>query len=249
MRNLPIARSLRLALIALTVVLAVIAALGISSLYGARQSYENTLQASSSLSTAAANLAAAGIAEEEVLRDARGPAARSERLKAQSDYQTDAAAARRLAASDFESARLVGAEIAAQARARALAARGRFAVADAPGGPLAQARALASRIQARQRDRQSAARSKARSDSRRALVLVIAAGGLALLAALLLIAAIVGGLRRPLRDLVAATSDLAAGGLDRRVRPAGPRELTELGLAFNAMAEGLAVAPCIQLAG
>jgi hypothetical protein len=53
-RCLPIARSLRLALVGLTVILAVIAALGIASLYGARQSHENTLQASSSLSSASA---------------------------------------------------------------------------------------------------------------------------------------------------------------------------------------------------
>ncbi len=241
-RNVPIARSLRFALIALTLVLAAVAALGIASLYNARQSYENTLVSSSSLSTAAANLAATGIAEEEVLRDASGPGAAAERIKAQRDFTLDASATRRLAAEDAVSARLVAAEITAQARARALAARGRFSVADTPGGPLAQARALATKIQLRQRSIENAARNKARSRSRRALVLVIVAGGLALLAALLLIAAIVASLRRPLADLVQATSDLAAGKLERRVKPAGPRELVELGGAFNAMAEGLAAA-------
>ncbi len=240
MKNVPIARSLRLALVALTLVLAAIAALGIASLYGARQSYENTLVSASSLSTAAANLEAAGIAEEEVLRDARGPAALGERLKAQADYGTDAAAARRLAASDPISARLVDAQIAAQSHARALATKGQFSIADASGGPLAQTRALAAKIQVRQHNRETAARNKARSDSRRALILVIAAGCLALLAALLVIAAIVGRLRRPLQDLVEATSDLASGRLDRRVTPAGPSELVELGAAFNAMADGLA---------
>ena len=127
-------------------------------------------------------------------------------------------------------------------RARALATGERFAAVDAPGGPLARARVLATRIQARQRNRQAAARTKARSDSRRALVLMIAAGGLALVAALLLITAIVAGLRRPLAELVAATRELAAGRLGRRVRPAGPRELRELGSAFNAMAERLRAA-------
>lgn len=240
MKKLPIAPSLRLALVALTIVLAVIAALGISSLYTARKSYENTLATTSSLSTAAANLAAAGIAEEEVLRDARGGAALSERLRAQSDYRAAAAAATRLASSDYTSARLVAAEIAAQSRARTLATHGHFAVADASGGPLAQAGALATKVQLRQRTRQAVARSKARSDSRRALVLLIVAGGLALVAALLAIAAMVGSMRRPLQDLVQATSDLASGRLDRRVRPAGPRELVELGTAFNAMAQALA---------
>ena len=54
------ARSLRLALIALAIALAAIAAFAVSSVYRSRQSYENTLVSSSSLSTAAANLAAAG---------------------------------------------------------------------------------------------------------------------------------------------------------------------------------------------
>ncbi len=239
---MPIARSLRLALVALTLVLAAVAALGIASLYNARQSYENTLVSSSSLSTAAANLAAAGIAEEEVLRDASGPAAAGERLKAQRDFTLDARATRRLAGHDAASARLVAEQIAAQSRARTLAARGHFSVADAPGGPLARARALATKIQLRQRSIETAARNQARARSRRALVLVIVAGGLALVAALLLIAAIVSSLRRPLADLVQATSDLAASKLERRVKPAGPRELVELGGAFNAMAQRLAAA-------
>jgi two-component system phosphate regulon sensor histidine kinase PhoR len=241
-KNLPIARSLRLALVALTVVLAVIAALGIWGLYSARESYENALSSSSSLAIATANLAAAGTVEDAVLRDARGPAALGERLRARADYRAAAAAATRLAARDPLSARLIAAEVAAQSRARALATQGRFSVADAPPGPLGRARAIAKQVQLRQQNRQAAARRKARSDSRRDLVLVIAAGGLALLAALLLIAAIVSGLRRSLQDLVRATGDLASGRLDRRVRPAGPRELVELGSAFNAMAQALASA-------
>jgi hypothetical protein len=61
MSRLSIGRFLRVALVGLTLVLAAIAALGVSSLYSARQKYENTLVQSSSLSTAAANLAANGI--------------------------------------------------------------------------------------------------------------------------------------------------------------------------------------------
>ncbi len=242
MRHLPIARSLRLALVALTVVLAVIAALGISSLYAARQHYEDILISSSSLSTAAANLSSAGIVEEEVLRDASGSAAASERARAQATYQANATIATHLAAGDPQSQRLVAAEIAAQSRARALAKGGRFAVANTPNGPLAETRALATRIQDRQRSRQTAARDNARSDSRRALILIVVAGVLALIAALALIAVIVRGLRRPLHELVAATSDLAGGKLDRRVGPSGPSELVELGSAFNSMAERLAQA-------
>ncbi len=242
MRHQPIARSLRLALITLTLVLALVAALGISSLYASRQSYENTLINTASLSTAAANLAAAGIAEEEVLRDASGPTAASERAQARATYDSDAAIVTRLSAGDPPSVRLLAAQIAAQSQVRSLAARGQFSVADRPGGPLARVRELAGALQNRQRVRQTAAREKARTDSRRALILIIVAGVLALLAALALIAAIVRGLRRPLQELVAATSDLAAGRLDRRVEPSGPRELEELGAAFNTMADGLAVA-------
>ena len=60
MQRLSIARSLRLALVALTVALAVVAALGIASLYNSRQRYENRLEQTSSLATAAANLAERG---------------------------------------------------------------------------------------------------------------------------------------------------------------------------------------------
>ncbi len=100
MQRLSIARSLRVALVGLTLVLAVIAALGVSSLYSARQTYENTLVHSSSLATAAANLAAAGIAEEEVLRDARGPGAAGERARAAAAYANAADIATNLARSD-----------------------------------------------------------------------------------------------------------------------------------------------------
>ena len=92
----------------------------------------------------------------------------------------------------------------------------------------------------RQRARQQAARSHARADSRRALLLVVIAGGLALLGALALVTALVSSMRRPLDALVEATRDLAAGELDRRVDPAGPRELQDLGTAFNAMGSELA---------
>ncbi|HWE33655.1 MAG TPA: ATP-binding protein [Solirubrobacteraceae bacterium] len=242
MQRLSIARSLRVALVGLTLVLAVIAALGVASLYSARQTYENVLVRSSSLATAAANLAAAGIAEEEVLRDARGANARVERLQATAAYVNAADGATNLARSDPQSARLIAAEIAAQARARALFASSRQTQATALSGPLARARALAVQVQARQSQRQAAARSKARSDTRRAVIIVIVAGVLALLGALALITVLVGAMRRPLDALVAATGALAAGQLDERVTPAGPRELQELGKAFNAMGEDLSSA-------
>src|SRR5205807_9603360 len=125
-------------------------------------------------------------------------------------------------------------QIAAETRTRGLASSGHFPLAVA--GPLAAARAVGDRLQARQRDRQSAARSKARSESRRAVVLVAVAGLLALVGALVLITLLVRSMRRPLDELVQATRGLAGGSLEERVRPSGPRELQELGASFNAMA-------------
>jgi two-component system phosphate regulon sensor histidine kinase PhoR len=240
MGRLSIARSLRLALIGLTVVLAVVAALGVSSLYNARQQYEDTLAETSELSIAAANLVATGIAEGEVLRDAQGPTAASARRQVASAYGSAAASALSLARGDPISLSLVRKQIVTEAQARRLATSGRVADAIAIVGPLARARQLAARLQARQHVRQAAARAKARSDSRRAIILVAVAGLLALLGALALIAALVSAMRRPLDELVNATRGLAAGELERRVQPSGPRELQDLGAAFNAMGNELA---------
>ncbi|MDP9385170.1 MAG: ATP-binding protein, partial [Actinomycetota bacterium] len=54
-----------------------------------------------------------------------------------------------------------------------------------------------------------------------------------------LASALIGGLRRPLDDLLGATGRLAAGDLDARVKPAGPVELRDLASSFNAMAGDL----------
>jgi signal transduction histidine kinase/HAMP domain-containing protein len=242
MQRLSIARSLRLALISLTLVLAVVAAVGVAGLYRARQHYEDMLIESSSLATAAANLAAAGVTEEEVLRDARGPAADAARRQAATAYHSAAAAATALARSDPVSRRLVRRQIAAESQARGLAVSGQLSAAAAAGGPMTRARALAAELQARQAIRQKQARSKSRSDSRRAIVVIVVAGVLALVAALALITALVSSMRKPLDALVEATRRLAAGELDRRVQPAGPSELRDLGTAFNAMGEDLAEA-------
>jgi signal transduction histidine kinase/ActR/RegA family two-component response regulator len=227
MQRLSIARSLRLALVGLTVALALVAAAGVASLYNSRQRYEDKLIESSSLSTAAANLASAGIAEEEVLRDARGPGATAAKRQAQDAYDAAARTTTSLASADPETRQLAAEQIAAQTEVRALAGNGQSSLATAPAGPLARARTLANQLQARQLAREAAARSRARSDSRRAIVLVAVAGLLALIGALTLIAALVRGMRRPLDDLVQAT------------RALGPRELQELGTAFNAMANDL----------
>ncbi len=169
MQRFSIARSLRLALLALTLVLSLVAALGVANLYHARQRYENQLEQSSSLATAAANLASAGILEAEVLRDARGFTAASARRQAASAYRAAAGVASSLARSDRASAQLVREQLAAEALARDLAAHARFTAAAKPGGPLDRARSLLASLQARQQTRQSAARATAQSDSRRAI--------------------------------------------------------------------------------
>ena len=193
MQRLSIARSLRLALVGLAIALAVVAALGVASLYRARQGYESTLSSSSGLAVAAANLQSAAIAEQEVLRDVRGPAATRARQQAASAYRAAAASATALARADPASRRLVEAQIAA--------------------GPTLTAGRLAAGVQSRQRARQAAARSRARSDSRRAVLLVVIAGVLALIGALALISSLVRGMRRPLDELVHATRGLASGEL------------------------------------
>jgi signal transduction histidine kinase/DNA-binding response OmpR family regulator len=68
---------------------------------------------------------------------------------------------------------------------------------------------------------------------------VLIAGGLAVLAVAALIGTLVTRMRRPLDELLGATRRLSSGQLERRVQPAGPRELRDLGDAFNTMAEEL----------
>ena len=240
MQHLYIARSLRLALVAMTLALGLVAALGIASLYNARQRYETRLTNTSSLATAGANLASAGIAEEEVLRDARGPSAAAARRQVAAAFNRAAATAASLARSDPTSHRLVQQQVAAERTARTLAVRGSFSTA--LSGPLAQARRLAAELQARQAALQNQARRQARADSGRALLLVIVAVVLALGGALALVTVVVRAMRRPLDDLVQATHSLAEGKLEQRVEPSGPRELQDLAGAFNAMGEDLATA-------
>src|ERR1700761_4712330 len=82
MGRFSIARSLRLALIGLAIALASVAAVGIASLYSARQRYENVLARSSDLGTAVANLTSAGVVQVQILHDASGPLAGAARTQA-----------------------------------------------------------------------------------------------------------------------------------------------------------------------
>jgi signal transduction histidine kinase/HAMP domain-containing protein len=242
MSRFSIARSLRFALVGLAVVLAIVAAAGIASLYSARQHYEDVLVSSSDLATAVANLTSAGVVQTEIQRDARGPGAPPARQAAAAAFDRAAQSATSLAASDPPSARLVTEQITLERQAVAVAAGRRAATGAGSGGPLAQAGAVADRLQSRQRARQAQASHDDRTQSRTAIIVVVVAGALALMAALALIAVLVRSMREPLDELVGATGELASGRLERRVEPSGPRELRELGLAFNAMADDLSKA-------
>jgi signal transduction histidine kinase/HAMP domain-containing protein len=242
MGRFSIARSLRLALIGLAIALASVAAAGIASLYSARQSYENVLARSSDLGTAVANLTSAGVVQVEIVHDATGPLAGAARAQAAQAFARAAAAATALAASDPVSARLVARQITLQKLAVGQAKLGRLRSASAGGATLARAAAVADQLRVRQRQRQNQASDRDRSRSRDAITVAIVAGVLALIAALILIAGLVRSMRRPLDELVDASGKLASGRLEQRVHPAGPRELRELGLAFNAMADDLSEA-------
>jgi signal transduction histidine kinase/ActR/RegA family two-component response regulator len=216
MRRLSLARSFQIALLSLTLALAVIAALGIAALYDARQRYENRLAATYELQTAGARLLAAGVVAEVARRASNTPAAADQRRQAEAAAAAAGDELRRLARGDSASARLVESALAS-----------------------GDVRALAPALDARQRARRAAARDRAGADTRRAVLTISIAGGLALLAALVLATLLIGVLRRPLDQLVHATRRVAGGDLEPRLDPDGPRELRELGESFNAMATDL----------
>jgi signal transduction histidine kinase/DNA-binding response OmpR family regulator/HAMP domain-containing protein len=225
--RLTIARSLRLALLGLTIVLAAVAAGGVAFLYNTRQDYEDRLAEAYQLQTAASRLLAAAIVEEATLRTANGAGGKAQRAAARHAFEVTLADSRRLAHKDPQSARLLEDAARSQERARS--------------NPRADAEPLSGRqsivaLAARQRARLSDARDKAADDSRTAVIAAGAGGVLALIAALMLVAAMVGAVRRPLERLVGAARRLAAGDASVRVSEDGPGELRTLAGAFNAMA-------------
>src|SRR4051812_8258847 len=236
--RIPMGSAIRLALVGMTLVFAVIAAVAIGNLYESRQTYEDQLGQAYALEASSARLLAAGVVEEVALRQ-RGRNAAALRRGAAAAFDGEAAHALDLARSDRRSVRLVRSLARAQHRARRLAGRG--------GGrrvraAIAAARRASADLAARQAGRRRAARDEAGDDSRAALITAAVAGGLALLAVLLVVGGLIGSIRRPLDDLVRATRRLAGGALGERVEPAGPQELSALGESFNSMAEGLSSA-------
>jgi signal transduction histidine kinase/DNA-binding response OmpR family regulator/HAMP domain-containing protein len=241
-RRLSLAPTLTLALVGLTLVLALIAGVGIGSIYSARQSYENSLARAYELEASSSRLLAAGVIEEAAFRrrDRGAPAARREARRA-FDFQAGQAAA--LARGDAASRRLVGARLAAERRARRLSAalrkRRSRSVESRLRAAITGGREITTRLSDRQSGRRADAREVARHDTRSAILVAAAAGLLALAGALALILALIGSIRRPLDSLVSATKKLAGGELSERVEPSGPQELRELDAAFNTMADRL----------
>jgi signal transduction histidine kinase/ActR/RegA family two-component response regulator len=237
--HLSIARSLRFALITLTIVLAAVAAGGVTSLYRSRETYERELVRTSAVATAEANLISAGISEAEVLRDARGPGAPSARGRARKAFDAAATGALRLGRADARTGALLRSQIAAEHRLRRQAAHGSLPLA---GTAFTDVRTVGNAIQDRQLQLEDAASADARAGSHMAIAIVIGAAALGLCAALVLIGLLIHSMRDPLDELVAATRELAGGALTRRVRPAGPRELRALAASFNTMADELSEA-------
>ncbi len=227
MRRLSIARSLQLALLGLTVALTAIAAVGVASLYGGRQTYEDRLAEGLQLQASAGRLLAGGVVEEATLRLRRGPDGLTERRRARAAYRAAYQEALRLAEGDRASTEAI---LAAAAGQQQLRERPTSTTA-----PLA-ARAPLAQLSARQTARIEEARDDARAQTRRSTIAIITGGGLAFLVALVLIAALVAAVRRPLDDLVGASARLAGGDDDARVSEDGPDELRALARSFNSMA-------------
>jgi signal transduction histidine kinase/DNA-binding response OmpR family regulator/HAMP domain-containing protein len=238
-----IARTLQLALLGLTVALALIGAIGISALYDARQQYEDQLAASSALEIAATNLLTATVALESNLARSPSPAAAGFVSSAARAFDTSAERVLRLAAADARSRRLAVAVLPARRDAQALAEEPTVAAARRRmASDLAAVRDTIAQLIARQPARREQARATAASHSRTALVAIVAGAGLALVCVIAFLTLLIRTMRQPLDELVAATRRMAAGDLAVRVQAAGPTELELLGTSFNKMGEDLAAA-------
>src|SRR3954469_23513715 len=121
--RIPMGSAIRLALIGMTLVFAVIAAVAIGNLYESRQTYEDQLGRAYALEASSARLLAAGVVEEVALRQ-RGRNAARLRRGAASAFDGEARRPLARARSDPRSARLVRRLTTAQHRARRAAARG-----------------------------------------------------------------------------------------------------------------------------
>ncbi|HEV7882459.1 MAG TPA: ATP-binding protein [Solirubrobacteraceae bacterium] len=238
-----IARTLRIALLGLTIVLAIIGAVGIAALYDARQQYEDQLSEASSLEVASANLLAATVALEANLTRPRSRTSAGFVARAAGGLQRTAALVSRLAAKDGPSTNLAAPIAPALRDARALAAHPTDGATRARArGDLGAVRRAVALLAERQRGRRQAARDRAASRSRTAIMAIGVSAGLALIGVLAFLTLLIRTMHRPLDDLVTATRRMASGDLNVRVRAAGPTELEALGTAFNTMGRDLAEA-------
>lgn len=238
-----IARTLRLALVGLTVVLAVIGAIGIAALYDARQTYEDELVAASALEVSAANLLATTVALEANLARPRNRRAARFVQSAARSFGDGAARVDRLAAGDAESGALAARIQPAREDAARLAEHPTIDATRASADRhLPAVRDAVERLAARQQARRADARDAAASRSRTSLIAIVLGAGLALVGVLAFLTLLIREMRRPLDDLVHATRRLSSGDLQARVQPAGPKEIEALGIAFNQMGDDLATA-------
>jgi signal transduction histidine kinase len=236
-----IARILRLSLLGLTIVLAIIGAIGIAALYDARQAYEDELAAASALEVAAANLLASTVALEANLARTRTRRAARFVQRAARSFEHHAARVERLSRDDADSRALADGAGPARRDAAALAAHATPAVARASAmRNLPAVRVAVLHLAARQQARREDARDTARRRSRMALIAIVLGTGLALVGVLGILTLLIRTMRRPLDDLVAATRRMSSGDLTVRVEASGPQELQALGIAFNAMGADLA---------
>jgi signal transduction histidine kinase/DNA-binding response OmpR family regulator/HAMP domain-containing protein len=242
-RGRSIARTLRVALLGLTVGLAVIGAIAIAALYDARQQYENRVVETSALEVAAANLLTAAVALEANLARPREPESTPFVARAARELDRDGGLVRRLAHDDAPSRELVRRISPARRTARVLARSPLQRSARASAArDLPDLRRAVRGLAARQGVRRESARARATHRGHFALVAIGLGTGLALVAVLALLALLIRAMRRPLDALVDATRRMAAGDLAVRVDADGPRELAALGTSFNAMSADLAAA-------
>jgi len=241
LRRRSIARTLRIALLGLTVVLALIGAIGIAALYDTRQQYEDRLTATSALEVAAANLLSATVALEANLARPRSSQTTRFVARAARELDRNGGRVRVLAREDAQSRALAALISPARRSARALA---RTPAGDAQRADTARSlppvRRAVRQLAIRQGARRAQGRSQAKRSGRSALIAIALGAGLALVAVLAFLTLLIREMRRPLDDLVDATRRMASGDLAVHVDADGPRELAALGESFNVMSADLA---------
>ncbi len=236
-----IARTLQIALLGLTVALAVIGAGGIAALYNARQDYEDKLIEASTLEVDAANLMAATVALEANLAQPRSRRTATFVQGAAKSFINEAGKVAQHVADDGQS-RALAAPIA-PARRDAMALTEHPTIDDSRRSArltLAAVRPALERLADRQMLRRREAHDDVKASSLTALLTIGFGAGFALMGVLAFLTLLIRTMRRPLDDLAGAARRMSSGDLSARVEAGGPKELEAVGLAFNAMGADLA---------